>query len=176
MLEKIFSAANQNSPGWEGIIDSITTPQKNLHLCSPGLAAHLTPQMGSIFPAPFTAAMPLVSWRHPLLPWSSQLSPPTGSSPHLLECCHKQEKETQGQSLGARRGRKSGRCLLLQVGKKLWFSESLIIYAAGKQIASPSCGNPRFQKNSLCQAGMETQNLKGFHDSIIWKENKWKGS
>lgn len=24
-----------------------------------------------------------------------------------------------------------------------------------------------FKRNALCQAGMETQNLKGFHDSII---------
>lgn len=175
MLEKIFSAANQNSPGWEGIIASLH--HRRTFTSAPQDWQPTSPLRQAASSLPLSqAAMPLVWWRHPLLPSSSQLSPLTGSSPHLLKCCHKQEKETQGPSLGVRRGRKSGRCLLLQVGKKLWFSASLIIYAAGKQIASPSCGNPRFQKNSLCQAGMETQNLKGFHDSIIWKENKWKGS
>lgn len=33
-----------------------------------------------------------------------------------------------------------------------------------------------FKRNALYQAGMETQNLRGFHNWMIWQENKWKDS
>lgn len=123
MLEKIFPAANQNSPGWEGIIYRITTPEKNLHLCSPGLAACLTPQTSTSFPVLSQQQCHCSrGGSHvgdPFPPF--KLSPSAGSLPHLLECCHRQGKETQGPSPGAGRGRTSGRCLLLRVEKSSGF-------------------------------------------------------